>query len=215
MSYQSPTLLEIEERRAQLAWSDQHNERAFLALFATICSWRGVPTSYLDLGSGTGSMVNMARKMGISSFGVDLIAEGPGREHWFITADLSRPLYLVVEADRGVQSDGGGSRGRVGWFDLITCLEVAEHIPPESSETLVRTIERHLHPGGIVVFSSASPGQSGEHHVNCRPSWEWKSRFYEVGLSYRDDYTRQLSLIWSLVGGPLQWLSANVQVFDS
>lgn len=38
--------------------------------------------------------------------------------------------------------------------------------------------------------------------------------FYEVGLSYREDYTKQLSHLWSWVAGPLQWLGANVQVFD-
>lgn len=224
MSYTSPSPLEIEERRAQLAWSDPHNERVLLALFATLCCWRGVPKSYLDLGSGTGAMVNMARKIGVESYGVDLISEGPGQEHWFIKHDLREPLHIFYPDLEGRafhyperyhdQNVHVGDHYRLQ-FEVITCLEVAEHIPREDSRTLVETIGRHLKRDGILVFSSASPGQQGEHHVNCRPSWEWRDMFYEVGVSYRPDLTRQLSEIWSLVAGPLQWLSANVQCFDA
>lgn len=197
MSYLQPSPREVEERRAQLAWADPHNERILTALFATVCCWRGIPGSYLDLGSGTGAMVNMARKLGVEAWGVDLISEGPGREHWFIKHDLSRPITLDTAQ-----------------FDLITCLEVAEHLPGEGSRVLIETIGKHLSGDGIVIFSAAPPGQSGEHHVNNRPAWEWRDMFYEVGLSYREDYTKQLSHLWSWVAGPLQWLGANVQVFD-
>jgi hypothetical protein len=55
-----------------------------------IVAWMGLPQSYLDLGSGTGAMVNMARKMGVDAYGVDLI-NGP--EHWFIAHNLTEPLY--------------------------------------------------------------------------------------------------------------------------
>lgn len=163
-------------------------------------------------------MVNMARRVGIEAFGVDLISKGPGKEHWFIQADLSRPLLLAETLqgyDAVLRETWEEQNDPDPTFELITCLEVAEHIPADSSEVLVDTIARHLRPEGILIFSSAPPGQSGEHHVNCRPAWEWKSMFYERGVSYREDLTRQLSLIWSLVAGPMQWLSANVQVFDS
>jgi hypothetical protein len=77
MTYTAPTTEEIAARRAQLAPFDGWNERAFCQIVA----WMGIPHSYLDLGSGTGAMVNMARKIGIEAYGVDLI-NGP--EHWFI-----------------------------------------------------------------------------------------------------------------------------------
>ena len=40
--------------------------------------------------------------------------------------------------------------------------------------------------------------------------------FYEVGLSYRDDYTRQLACLFGWVTGPAShWLAANLMVFDT
>lgn len=159
-------------------------------------------------------MVNMARRIGVEAYGVDLIAEGPGREHWFLTHDLEVPIQLVTV-------DGRVKDGIEDYYspklrcELITCLEVAEHISRERSEVLVETIARHFETGGLLVFSAAAPGQRGEHHTNARPAWEWREMFYEVGLSYREDYTKQLSHLWSWVAGPLMWLGANVQVFDA
>ena len=191
MSYQQPTPAEVAARRAQLAPFDSWNERAFAQLVA----WNGIPASYLDLGSGTGAMVNMARKMGVESWGVDLI-NGP--EHWFITHDLTQPLLRFE-----------------GPFALVTCLEVAEHLDPEAHETLVESIARYLQVGGRLVFSAAPPGQAGEHHVGCRPAQQWRSMFYEAGISYREDYTRQLAHLFGYVTGPSShWLAANLMVFD-
>jgi len=198
MNYTQPTPAEIAARRAQLAPFDGWNERAFCQIVA----WMGIPASYLDLGSGTGAMVNCARKLGSDAYGVDLI-NGP--EHWFIHHDLSEPFLMAHPK-----------------FDLITCLEVAEHLPLDSHETLVETIARHLRPkptmedaSGYVIFSAAPPGQAGEHHIGCRPAREWRSMYYERGLSYREDLTRQLAHLFGYVTGPAShWLAANLQVYD-
>ncbi len=200
MSYVNPTIEEIERRRSDLAPFDKINEGAFMALWATITLAHGMPETYLDLGSGTGAMVNMARKIGIEAYGVDVI-NGP--EDWFIHHDLTRPL----EMERMTRGSA--------MFDLITCLEVAEHLPKTAENVLVETISRHLNQGGILVFSAALPGQSGEHHVNLRPPWYWRDLCYEAGVSYRADYTGRLSHLWSLIAGPAMWLWANVQVFDT
>lgn len=217
MSYTQPTAAEVAERRAQLAPFDGWNERAF----AQIVAWQGLPGAYLDLGSGTGAMVNMARKMGVEAWGVDLI-NGP--EHWFLRHDLTQPLNLIklqpgsdlafnsyalddrtlIEADADTES-----------FPLITCLEVAEHLPEDTHRTLVESIARHMPRHGILVFSAAPPGQAGEHHVGCRPAHAWRSLFYEHGVSYREDYTRQLAHLFGYVTGPSShWLAANLQVYD-
>lgn len=201
MSYTAPTEAEIAERRAQLAPFDGWNERAF----AQIVAWMGLPRSYLDLGSGTGAMVNMARKMGVEAFGIDLISKGPGNESWFVQHDLTQPLVIPGNP-----------------FDLITSFEVAEHLPADAHEVFVDTIARHLRYkptlaelSGLLIFSAAPPGQAGEHHVGCRPAREWRSMFHERGLSYREDLTRQLAHLFGYVTGPAShWLAANLQVYD-
>lgn len=203
MSYAAPTAEEVQARRAALAPFDTLNERVWLSWYATVLSWRGIPESYLDLGSGTGAMVNMARRLGIDAWGVDVI-NGP--EHWFIQHDLTQPLWL--------DDDYYGVQLQRHMFDMVSCVEVAEHLPEEAADTLCDTIARHMHKGSILAFSAAAPGQGGEHHLNLQPAWYWRSKLYERGVSYRKDYTQQLSHLWAWVAGPLQWIAANVQVFD-
>jgi hypothetical protein len=214
MSYTQPTADEIAARRAQLAPFDGWNERAFCQIVA----WMGIPRSYLDLGSGTGAMVNVARKLGVEAYGVDLI-NGP--EDHFITHDLTQPLWMYRSTPVAARATPLLTETEYA-FDLITCLEVAEHLPLDSHETLVDTIVRHLRPmpdgeraSGYVIFSAAPPGQAGEHHIGCRPSREWRGMFHERGISYRDDLTRQLSHLFGWVTGPQShWLAANIQIYD-
>lgn len=216
-SYYQPSPAQIAARRAELAPFDGWNERAF----AQIVAWQGLPQSYLDLGSGTGAMVNFARKMGVDAYGVDLI-NGP--EHWFMHHDLTQPLELSYSVNTGQplyippwtkENDVLADQRLPVTFPLITCLEVAEHLHADAAPILVATIARHMSVGGLLIFSAAPPGQAGEHHVNCQPARYWRSLFYEHGISYRDDYTRQLSHLLGYVTGPSShWLAANVQVFD-
>lgn len=220
MSYTNPTPEEVEERRAELAPFDLVNERVLLALWATILVWQGPPRTYLDLGSGTGAMVNMSRKLGIDAYGVDLI-NGP--EHWFVRHDLSEPLQLfhaahtgdaIAVPESGQEHDSLYDFRRPYTFDLITCLEVGEHLSEDASDVLCDTIARHMHTSSLLVFSAAIPGQAGEHHINLQPPTYWRSKLYERGVSYRADFTAQLSHLWAWTAGPLSWLAANVQVFD-
>lgn len=213
MSYTSPTPEDIAARRAHLAAFDRTNERVWLALYAAILAWLpDPPRSYLDLGSGTGAMVNMARKIGIDAWGVDVI-NGP--EHWFLHHDLNTPLRLSYDRDTE-RMHANSLVGRERRFPLVTCLEVAEHLEDGAADVLCDTIARHVAPGGILVFSAAPPGQGGEHHTNCLPAYRWRSLLHERKVSYREDYTRQLSHLWDLVSGPASaWLCANVQVFDT
>jgi SAM-dependent methyltransferase len=74
----------------------------------------------------------------------------------FLAADLSKPFDVHAR------------------FELVQCLEVAEHIAPEAATTLIDGLVRH---GDVVVFSAAVPGQGGEHHVNERAYGYWRDLF--------------------------------------
>lgn len=68
-------------------------------------------------------------------------------------------------------------------FELVQCLEVAEHIAPEAADTLIDGLIRH---GDVVVFSAAVPGQGGEHHVNERAYGYWRDMFMARGYQMYD-----------------------------
>ena len=64
------------------------------------------------------------------------------------------------------------------------CLEVGEHLPPESAGTLVRSLCTH---SDRIFFSAAAPQQLGEHHINCQWPEYWQALFNEHGYSCHDE----------------------------
>lgn len=136
------------------------NVQASAALIAPIVTELVQPRSVVDLGCGQGEWLqafDADLKMG-----VDIAApDGPG----YARLDLTEPFYL-------------------GWlFDLIICLEVAEHLPESAEETLMQTISQH---GDTVLFSAAVPGQEGTGHINLRPHEHWHGHFHQYGYQMAD-----------------------------
>lgn len=190
MSYYAPTTEEAAQRREALAAFDEWNGRCLLAAFALF----GVPGSYLDLGCGTGAMVLVARQLGVAALGIDAAADEAAG---MLIADLTQPLELGQQ------------------FDLISCVEVAEHIEPAYERTLVASIARHLAPGGLLIFTVAQPGQPGDHHVNAVGGKHFEHLFYDEGVKVNLTATLALSLLWRYCGGPLSHhLPANLTVYN-
>lgn len=48
-------------------------------------------------------------------------------------------------------------------FDIVSTLEVAEHLPKERGESFVEDLTRL---SDVILFSAAIPGQGGTNHVN-------------------------------------------------
>lgn len=88
-------------------------------------------------------------------------------------------------------------------FDLALSLEVAEHLPPERSESFVREL-CGLAP--VVVFSAAIPHQGGHGHVACRWQSEWARLFAQQGY---DCDTTLRERLWQLPDVK-PWYSQNV-----
>ena len=130
------------------------------------------PESVLDVGCGIGAWSATWIAAGVSDLtGVDgdyvdrsaLVIPPAQFRSW----DLTRPLDL-------------GRR-----FDLVQCLEVAEHLPANSAKTLVESLVRH---SDLVVFSAAVPRQGGTHHVNEQWPSYWVSLFASVGFQVFDPF---------------------------
>lgn len=135
------------------------------------------PRSLVDVGCGPGTWLTVAHQQGLTDiFGVDFFDNAhlfpPAIKHLFRRVDLSADWSL----DRR--------------FDVALCLEVAEHLPHESSATLVRCLTRHA---DTVVFSAAAPRQGGQNHINCQWPSFWQRLFNQQGYACDD---RLRWLLW-------------------
>lgn len=171
-----------------LAEFDTGNRLAILAVFAGF----GIPQDYLDVGCGTGIMVDTARLFKVPAFGVDIL---PHEEPYFYKQDLNQFCDL-------------GSQ-----FALITSIEVAEHITPEAEGVFCDTLTRHLADNGILILTAAPPGQVGDGHINCQEKKYWRDRLESRGLRYDEAATRRLYALWANTRWATHWCEENLQVF--
>ncbi len=152
-------------------------------------------TSVIDVGCGAGAWTKAFRDGGVPEdalVGVDGETAPPKGfalpDECYRHGDLTRPFTL-------------GRR-----FDLAVCLEVAEHLPEGSAETLVRSL---TDLAGTVAFSAAIPGQGGPGHVNERWPTYWASLFESVGYACVD------TLRWKIWDDPdiAFWYRQNLLLF--
>ena len=174
---------------------DRWNRKHLLAMFALL----DVPATYLDVGCGNGRMVNVAKQLGVDAFGVDQLVEPDWGAHFF-----HKNLVDYFELPDGKKAD------------IITCIEVAEHIHESAHSTLADTLCNHLALGDnkFLVFSAARPGQSGTGHIACRPAEYWAQEFIMRGLTANDIVTMNLALLWGRIMSPLNYFTDNVMVFN-
>jgi SAM-dependent methyltransferase len=152
-----------------------HSVDGAAAALSTILN-PSVPESLLDVGCGTGTWLRAAIDLGVSTvFGVDGVVVALEDLHVAKTKieylNLSRPFNL-------------GRR-----FDVALCLEVAEHLPESSSDSLISSIIIH---SDLILFSAACPGQPGQHHVNCQWPIFWQSIFNKHGFACDDSVRWQI-----------------------
>jgi SAM-dependent methyltransferase len=132
--------------------------------------------SAVDVGCGVGPWLAVLQSIGIDDYlGIDggyvdrgKLRIAPTR---FQAADLTQPMRL----------------GRK--FDLVLCLEVAEHLPAAVAPTLVQSLCAF---GDVVLFSAAIPLQLGIHHINLRWPDYWAELFARQSFVCVDCLRRQV-----------------------
>jgi peptidoglycan/xylan/chitin deacetylase (PgdA/CDA1 family)/SAM-dependent methyltransferase len=138
--------------------------RSAMEILPVVLDWIR-PGSIVDVGCGTGTWLSVCHELGIEEYlGIDgeHVEEAAleiARER-FRALDLTRPLLL----------------GRQ--FDLVLCLEVAEHLPRACAPTFIDSLTSL---GPVVLFSAAVPLQGGEHHVNEQWPEYWARLFRTRG----------------------------------
>jgi len=128
------------------------------------------PQSVLDVGCGTGVFLRAFIDAGVEDVcGVD--GDYVPHDMLRIPAEKFTVHDLEREFDLGRQ------------YDLVLCLEVAEHISEDASCGLIRSLTRH---GDLIAFSAAVPGQGGTNHINEQFLSYWKEKFLAEGYVIAD-----------------------------
>lgn len=181
------TEAEVDKWLTGLSAFDNDNRTILFCIFAAF----GVPASMLDVGSGTGAMINTAEKLGVDVNGLDQL---PRPAHpKLIQHDLRNPIDL----------------GRK--FELVTSIETAEHLEAEYAETFVDTIVKHA--SKRIIFTAAMPGQIGDGHLNCQPAVYWREKFYKRHWDFSAPETHRLAALLALAFHASHHVEANLQVF--
>jgi len=156
-------------------------------------------TRYADVGSGSGAFAAEAIRRGHPTVACERSAVG----RWFAkrqgvtctSFDLTRdPAALLPDA-----------------IDLAYSFEVAEHLPPDLGDQLVRFMAQTGAP--TIVFSAAQPGQGGTGHINEQPPAYWRERFAASGYPLEAERTEVLRASFAANGVIGAWFADNAMVF--
>jgi len=161
--------------RMGLSGYERYDRESSNANAAAYMVWRNFDVKRtLDVGCAAGFVVEALREMGVEACGTDI-------SHYAI--------------DRATQ----GARGHVRWgdlmagvpygdgeFDLVTCLEVLEHMRPEMIPTVLAELERITSKYVVCTIPSFGPnewGPGGWFQVKVRD--ESVQSYYDKGPDYR------------------------------
>lgn len=141
----------------------------------------------LDVGCGIGAWLMALADEGCDVFGIDT-NRVPTE-----TLLIPRESFGAYNLEEPLRLDRR--------YDLVMCLEVAEHLSPGRASSLVVDLCRL---GDVVVFSSAIPGQGGTHHVNEQWPSYWIDLFRERSFEPLDCIRHRL---WTNTG--VEWWYAQ------
>ena len=144
--------------RAESVWVD------FFTTIAASLVKTLQPATVLDVGCASGMLVEALRSRGVDARGIDISTWAIEQ----IPADV-RPFCRVGSVTEEID----------GHYDLVTCIEVLEHLPPTLAQVSVGNMCRHAE---MVLFSSTPDDFDEPTHLNVEPSDYWAGLFLRHGF---------------------------------
>jgi cyclopropane fatty-acyl-phospholipid synthase-like methyltransferase len=125
------------------------------------------PKTVLDAGCAWGFLVESLRKRNVEAYGVDI---------------SEYAIANVIAEIRPYCWQGSISEPFPQKYNLITCIEVLEHMPPRKAELAIENFCKHANE---VVISSTPFGYKELTHINVHDPEYWAEKFAHHGF-YRD-----------------------------
>jgi GT2 family glycosyltransferase/2-polyprenyl-3-methyl-5-hydroxy-6-metoxy-1,4-benzoquinol methylase len=125
------------------------------------------PTTFLDAGCAIGFLVESLRNRGVDAKGFDISDFAVNS----VPPELAPHVYVASLTDE-----------IEGFYDVISCIEVLEHLPSELAIPAIENLCRHT---DVILFSSTPDDYDEITHVNVQDGDYWASIFASQGF-YRD-----------------------------
>jgi 2-polyprenyl-3-methyl-5-hydroxy-6-metoxy-1,4-benzoquinol methylase len=123
------------------------------------------PQTVLDCGCAHGFLVERLRERGVDAWGIDISEYAISQAHPSI-AQFVGVMDVTQLPDRR--------------FDVITCIEVLEHLTPGNGWRAVEAMTRNT---DVILFSSTSTPDDEPTHENVQPFAYWRQLFAEFGFA--------------------------------
>lgn len=163
--------------------SEPHWPRFFGAIADRIVA--GIaPRTVLDAGCAMGFLVGALRARGVEAAGLDLSGHAVSR-----AAPAVRPHLSVGSIAEPLPPQLARR------WDLVTCIEVLEHLPAELAERAVASLCAHTDD---LLFSSTPHDYREPTHRNVQPVEAWAERFARHGLIRDLDFDASFVTPWAV-----------------
>lgn len=126
--------------------------------------------SMIDVGCGSGGMVQLALDLGIDAIGID--------GDWSFERDVPFALHDYEK----------GSFVPDREFDLCYSCEFVEHVWEKYRQNFFDTFKSAKY----LLITHAPPGQGGHHHVNEQPAEYWIDALNQDGWEYDETTTMEV-----------------------
>jgi SAM-dependent methyltransferase len=155
------------------------------------------PTCVIDVGCGTGALLEALRYAGCEVFGLEYSKAALKYCH-------ARRLNIAkFDLERNVFKENRT-------FDVVVSMEVAEHLPEKAAD---RYVDLLACLSQVIVFTAAPPGQGGRDHVNEQPPSYWITKFQQRGFEHAKEISQRWSKNWKAAGNVEGWYHRNLMIF--